>query len=240
LLAHFLSINERIFIMNRRIFDGLVILFLVLTIWHSAHILAGFELPGFGWLAWPLSIGVDVGIAVAAWVASRATLRAGARRTAGIWLIYLLVFSYGLNLAYYTERGATAWGWALASAFPISLAAVGMIKSFVDHSETTNAQGLNETVELLVQAQLRRAWLWFNLERTRVYTELEETRTQLALVGTQPRMQIIEAPHVTRVVEFDETRARDILRAFKSGETRGGYGQDEAVKQLRALFEETK
>lgn len=113
--------------------DVLLIAFLSLTIWHSAHILAAFEI--IGELAWLLAFGVDVGIARAAWVSSNRNLSSGARWIAAGWLSFLLASSYGLNVAYYAERHANFWAWALASLFPVSIAAAGAVKSFLANKQ---------------------------------------------------------------------------------------------------------
>lgn len=113
--------------------DFLIAMFLLLTIWHLAHVLAAFE--PIKELAWPVAMGIDIGIARAAWVTSNRSIPIDARKLAAAWLIFLLVYSFGLNAYYYGTQGAGQWSYALAALYPMSLALAGGVKSFLDQKK---------------------------------------------------------------------------------------------------------
>lgn len=138
--------------------DFLIVLFLVLTVWHSQHELSAFET--IKELAWPLALGVDLGIARAAWVTFRRGLPVGARRVAALWLTYLLGASFCLNFAYYLEKGAYFWyGVGLGSLFPVSLAAAGGVKSFLTQSAPAPAKTKIKN-PFWLWVWLRGVWNW--------------------------------------------------------------------------------
>lgn len=110
--------------------DLLMAAFLVLTLYHSQHVLAQFEnseVRDWG-LSWALAGGLDLGIAYAAFVIFDNSLNRGTRVAAAVWLGGLLVVSYGLNVAYYNDQKSSLWSWGLALVFPGSLAFLGAIK----------------------------------------------------------------------------------------------------------------
>jgi len=104
----------------------LVIAFLVMTVQHSANVLGKYEQVEA--VAWLLALGLDSGIAFAAFVATMDDLADNTRITAAVWATLLILASYGLNLSYYLEQGANLLSWAYAAIFPVSLAFLGAIK----------------------------------------------------------------------------------------------------------------
>ena len=104
----------------------LVIAFLVMTVQHSANVLGKYEQVEA--VAWLLALGLDSGIAFAAFVATMDDLADNTRITAAVWATLLILASYGLNLSYYFEQGANLLSWAYAAIFPVSLAFLGAIK----------------------------------------------------------------------------------------------------------------
>jgi hypothetical protein len=109
-----------------RIADLLLFAFLVLTVEHNSFVLGQFE--NWPMLAWLLATGLDAGIAFAAFVATDKALIRSTRAISAIWLIGLLIVSYGLNVAHYAGKGAGDWKWELAAIFPVSLAFIGALK----------------------------------------------------------------------------------------------------------------
>lgn len=100
-------------------------IFLALTVEHTQHTFGLFETVEA--LSWALSVGLELGIAVAAMYTFDQELSSKARTFAAWWLGGLLVASYSLNVVYYWRK-ADGWGLLLGLIFPASIAVLGAIE----------------------------------------------------------------------------------------------------------------
>ena len=89
--------------------DLISILFLAVTIPHTAQVLQGYETGEWHWLAWSLAGASDIGIACGGVVSAESRVDTQARRWATLLFIGLSVGSYPLNVEHYLQARADAW-----------------------------------------------------------------------------------------------------------------------------------
>lgn len=109
--------------------DLIIVLFLAVTIPHSADMLKRFEYAEWHWLAWSLSAAIDIGIAYGGVVSSGARADKITRRWATLLFVGLSVGSYALNIAHYVTFGAGWYALGLGAFFPVSILLLAKIKS---------------------------------------------------------------------------------------------------------------
>jgi hypothetical protein len=168
--------------------DLIILLFLIVTIPHTADILRRFEYPEWWGLAWALAAAIDIGIAYGGTISASQVADKEARWWATALFLGLSAGSYALNVAHYwTFQAHPVAAFFMGAFFPIGILFLAKIKSRLEtgHIETIkqpNKQSVAHDKALAeLQVELAKLQGWHDnliIRFDKVATELEEERAK--------------------------------------------------------------